>query len=152
VKYVGEDIERLIPQRYPFMMVDGFEPLTDTCATTTLAVSRNNYFIVSGGELSESGIIEHQAQSVSALAGYNGLSEENDRQSPEKGMGETKSPPIGIIGEVKHFECLRRPKISERMVTTVETGMTFGNVTMAKCETKIDGETIARINLKVFMQ
>lgn len=129
------------------MMVDGFEPLPDigadptaspTRATTTLAVERNNYFIIGGGELSESGIIEHQAQSVSALAGYNAT--------------DSDSPPVGIIGEVKHFECLRRPRVGERLVTTVQMGMTFGNVTMAKCETAIDGETVARINIKVFMQ
>ena len=120
------------------MMVEGFEATDNANATTWLAVSRNNYFIVGNGELSESGIIEHQAQSVSALAGYNATGSD--------------SPPIGIIGEVKHFECLRRPKVGECLVTTVQMGMTFGNVTMAKCETAIDGETVARINLKVFMQ
>ena len=133
-------MERLIPQRHPFMMVDGFEPLGDSSATTTLAVSRNNYFIVPGGELTEGGIIEHQAQSVSAMAGWKAME-----------SGATDAP-IGIIGEVKHFECLRRPRIGERVVTTVQMGMTFGNVTMAKCESAIDGETVARINLKVFMQ
>ena len=138
MKYTGKDIERLIPQRPPFMMVEGFEPLSDDSATTALCVSRNNYFILDGDELSESGIIEHQAQSVSALAGYN--------------AAESDSPPVGISGEVKHFECLRRPKIGERLVTTVQMGMTFGNVTLAKCETAIDGETVARINIKVFMQ
>ena len=124
-------------------MVDGFEPLSDDSATTALCISRNNYFIIGGGELSEGGIIEHQAQSVSALAGYNDLCN----------VGAARvSPPVGIIGEVKHFECLRRPRIGERIVTTVQMGMTFGNVTLAKCETAIDGETVAKINLKVFMQ
>jgi len=138
MKFLGEEIERLIPQRYPFMMVEGFEPLTDDSAQSWLSVDRNNYFIVAGGELSESGIIEHQAQSVSALAGY-------------KAAG-ADTPPVGIIGEVKHFECLRRPHIGEQLQTTVQMGMTFGNVTMARCETTAGGETIARINLKVFMQ
>lgn len=138
MKYAGKDIERLIPQRPPFMMVDGFEPLSDDSAATALCISRNNYFILDDGELSESGIIEHQAQSVSALAGYRAAGSDN--------------PPVGIIGEVKHFECLRRPKVGERLVTTVQMGMTFGNVTLAKCETAIDGETVARINIKVFMQ
>lgn len=138
MKYLGKDIERLIPQRPPFMMVDGFEPLTDDSATAALSVDRNNYFVILGDELSESGIIEHQAQSVSAMAGY-------------KAAG-SDSPPVGIIGEVKHFECLRRPRVGERLVTTVQMGMTFGNVTMARCETAVDGETVARINIKVFMQ
>ena len=120
------------------MMVDGFEPLSDDSATTALCIGRNNYFIIGDGELSESGIIEHQAQSVSALAGYK--------------AADSDSPPVGIIGEVKHFECLRRPKVGERLVTTVQMGMTFGNVTLAKCESAIDGETVARINIKVFMQ
>lgn len=138
MKYLGKDIERLIPQRPPFMMVDGFEPLSDDSATAALSVDRNNYFVILGDELSESGIIEHQAQSVSAMAGY-------------KAAG-SDSPPVGIIGEVKHFECLRRPRVGERLVTTVQMGMTFGNVTMARCETAVDGETVARINIKVFMQ
>ncbi len=138
MKYLGKDIERLIPQRPPFMMVDGFEPLTDDSATAALSVDRNNYFVILDDELSESGIIEHQAQSVSAMAGY-------------KAAG-SDSPPVGIIGEVKHFECLRRPRVGERLVTTVQMGMTFGNVTMARCETAVDGETVARINIKVFMQ
>ena len=43
-------------------------------------------------------------------------------------------------------------EVGERLVTTVQMGMTFGNVTLAKCETAIDGETVARINIKVFMQ
>lgn len=138
MKYLGKDIERLIPQRPPFMMVDGFEPLSDDSATAALSVDRNNYFVIFDDELSESGIIEHQAQSVSAMAGY-------------KAAG-SDSPPVGIIGEVKHFECLRRPRVGERLVTTVQMGMTFGNVTMARCETAVDGETVARINIKVFMQ
>ncbi len=138
MKYLGKDIERLIPQRPPFMMVDGFEPLSDDSATAALSVDRNNYFVILDDELSESGIIEHQAQSVSAMAGY-------------KAAG-SDSPPVGIIGEVKHFECLRRPRVGERLVTTVQMGMTFGNVTMARCETAVDGETVARINIKVFMQ
>lgn len=122
------------------MMVDAFEATDDGGATTALCVGRDCYFVVGGGELAESGIIEHQAQSVSALAGW---------KAAESGA---TSAPVGIIGEVKHFECLRRPKVGERMMTTVQMGMTFGNVTMAKCETAIDGETVARINLKVFMQ
>lgn len=135
------------------MMVEGFEPLGDagaaaeggspspactTCAMTMLGVARSNYFVLPGGELSESGLIEHQAQSVSALAGYNAKDQD--------------SPPVGIIGEVKHFECLRRPHVGECLTTTVQMGMTFGNVTMARCETRVGEETVARINIKVFMQ
>ena len=134
------------------MMVDGFEPLSDDSATTALGIDRNNYFIIGGDELSESGIIEHQAQSVSALAGYNYLLTVGTRRVASASVPDNVSPPVGIIGEVKHFECLRRPRIGERVVTTVQMGMTFGNVTMAKCESAIDGETVARINLKVFMQ
>lgn len=122
------------------MMVDGFESTGNDSATTWLSVGRNNYFVIGDDELSESGIIEHQAQSVSALAGW---------KSVESGA---TGAPIGIIGEVKHFECLRRPRVGERIDTTVQMGMTFGNVTLAKCESTVEGETVARINLKVFMQ
>ena len=146
MKYSSEDLERLIPQRKPFMMVDTFEPTGDNSATTALCLGHDNYFVIPGGEMAESGMIEHMAQSVSALSGYKALLAATEASGAETG------PPVGIIGEVKHFECLRRPKVSERIVTSVELGLSFGNVTMAKCESTVDGATVGRISLKVFMQ
>jgi 3-hydroxymyristoyl/3-hydroxydecanoyl-(acyl carrier protein) dehydratase len=134
----GKDILKLIPQRYPFMMVDTADDFTEDSCQTTLTVRYDNYFVIGGDELSETGLIEHTAQSASALAGYKSLGAE--------------SAPVGIIGEVKHFSCERRPRVGETLHTTITFGMSFGNVTLADGETAIDGEVIARTSLKIFIQ
>ena len=134
----GKEILQLIPQRYPFMMVDTADDFTEDSCQTTLTVRYDNYFVIGGDELSETGLIEHTAQSASALAGYKSLGAE--------------SAPVGIIGEVRHFSCERRPRVGETLHTTITFGMSFGNVTLADGETSIDGEVIARTSLKIFIQ
>jgi 3-hydroxymyristoyl/3-hydroxydecanoyl-(acyl carrier protein) dehydratase len=134
----GEEIKKLIPQREPFIMVDGFEEGDGNSAVTTLCVSHNNYFMLPDGTMAETGLIEHLAQSCSALAGAQAQDAEH--------------PPVGLIGEVKHFKCYRRPRTGERVKSTVTFGLTFGNVTLATGQAYVDEELIADINLKIFMQ
>ena len=134
----GADIERLIPQRRPFIMVDSIEVSDGNRAATTLAVRLDNYFALPDGTMSESGLIEHIAQSCSAFGGLQAQ--------------EADTPPVGIIGEVKHFTCHRRPRVGESLTTTVTFGMSFGNVTLATGHTSVGEEPIADVNLKIFMQ
>ena len=134
----GADIERLIPQRRPFIMVDSSEVSDGNRAATTLAVRLDNYFALPDGTMSESGLIEHIAQSCSAFGGLQAQ--------------EADTPPVGIIGEVKHFTCHRRPFSGERLDTVVTFDMTFGNVRMATGISSVDGEVVAEAKLKIFMQ
>ena len=136
----GEDIKRLIPQREPFIMVDEFEERDGNSAATALSVCPDNYFVLPDGTLAETGLIEHLAQSCSALVGAQALSKAIEQ------------PPVGLIGEVKHFECHRRPRIGEKLKTIVTFGFTLGNVTMATGQTFVDEEQIANIHLKIFIQ
>lgn len=138
--YKGDDIKRLIPQRNPFVMVDTLETSGDNAAVTTLAVRHGNYFLLPDCTLAETGLIEHIAQSCSALAGCQALSRES------------AAPPVGIIGEVKHFVCHRRPLSGECIHTTVTFDMSFGNVTLASGQCQVGEELIAEANLKIFMQ
>ena len=126
-KVSGDAIKRLIPQREPFIMLDEIEASDDTHAVTALTVRLDNYFMLPDGTMSESGLIEHIAQSCSAL-------------------------PVGLIGEVKRFECQRRPQAAEKVCTTIEFGFTFGNVTIATGESRIGDEPIAKAQLKIFVQ
>ncbi len=138
MKQKGKDIERLIPQRYPMLMVDEFETTTENVAQTVLYVRADNLFMLPDGTLAETGLIEHIAQSAAALAGY---------QSSVSG-----EPRIGLIGEVKHFECHQRPKAGDCVHTHIAFGLTFGNVTMVDGLVSVDGEEIASARLKIFMQ
>ena len=142
MKIKGEGIKRLIPQREPFMMIDEIEASDGEHAVTALTVLKENYFILYDGTMAETGLIEHIAQSCSALMGLLVLEQENT----------SDNPPVGLIGEVKRFECMRRPNIGEKVCTNIEFGFTFGNVTMATGESRVGDETIAKAQLKIFMQ
>lgn len=145
----GEDIKLLIPQREPFIMVDEFEECDDNSAGTALSVCPDNYFILPDGTMAETGLIEHLAQSCSALSGYKALMQ----ASPAgEDLEKAPPPPVGLIGEVKQFECHRRPRLGEKLKSTVTFGFSFGNVTLATGQTFVNDELIADIQLKIFMQ
>ena len=121
-------------------MVDEIEATDGTHAVSALTVRSDNYFMLPDGTISETGVIEHIAQSCSALMGCQALNEPSDH------------PPVGLIGEVKHFECQRRPRADEKVQTAIEFGFTFGNVTIATGESRIGEELIAKAQLKIFVQ
>ena len=134
----GDDIKQLIPQRAPFMMVDEFEQQDENTAKTVLNVSRGNYVLLPDSMMSPTGLIEHIAQSCSALAASN--------------KTEGDDAPIGMIVEVKNFNCHRRPQLSERIQTTVTFGFSFGNMTLAHGVSVVGEETVAEVDMKIFMQ
>ena len=140
MRYRDEDIKRLIPQREPFIMVDEIEVSDGTHAVTNLTIRTDNYFMLPDRTMSETGLIEHIAQSCSALMGSTAIEQQTDH------------PPVGLIGEVKRFECQRRPRQDEKVETTIEFGFVFGNVTIATGESRIGEELIAKAQLKIFMQ
>ena len=120
------------------MMVDEFEQQNETSACSALTIARGNYFLLPDGMIAPTGLIEHIAQSCSALAAS--LKAEGDKA------------PIGMIVEVKNFCCHRRPQLNERIQTEVSFGFSFGNMTLAHGVSKIADETVAEVDLKIFMQ
>ncbi len=132
-------IDRLIPQRAPILMVDRLLEAQDDTARTCLTVRPDNFFIDEDGCLDEVGLIEHIAQSASALAGYKALAQEAPR------------PPVGYIGEVKRFRLVRRPQTGETLVTTVTLGAETGGVSLLTGETQAADQTVATTQMKIFI-
>ena len=133
------DIRELIPQRPPILMVDGLESVEGDTAVGTLTVRADNCFADEEGVLSEAGVVEHIAQSASALAGYKAVSE-----------GATV-PPVGYIGEVKKFSLHRLPHIGETLRTTIRFGTEVEGVTLLSAETRSGEELIASTQMKISM-
>lgn len=138
MKYI--EIERLIPQRDPIVMVDELIEVREEVAVTGLTVRTDNYFIDEEGLLAEPGLIEHIAQSASAFARYRAIS-----------AGAT-DPPVGYIGEVKKFHCYRRPQPGEELHTTITMGAEMAGVTIITGETRIADEIVADTQMKIFIQ
>ena len=137
MKFKGEEIKRLIPQREPFLMVEELEQRDDNTAATALTIRKGNYFLLPDGTMAESGVIEHVAQSCSALAGCRSTGD---------------APPVGMIVEIKDCQFSRRPLSGERIETIVTFGFSFGNMTLAHGVSSAGGSQIAEMDLKIFMQ
>ena len=133
------DIRELIPQRPPILLVDGLECVEGDPAIGTLVVRADNCFTDEDGLLAEAGVIEHIAQSASALAGHKAVE-----------AGAT-TPPVGYIGEVKKFSLHRLPHVGETLRTTVRFGMEVEGVTLLSAETRSGEELIATTQMKISM-
>jgi 3-hydroxymyristoyl/3-hydroxydecanoyl-(acyl carrier protein) dehydratase len=136
----GADIQKLILQRMPMLMLDEFEQKEENSAVTALTVRMDNLFLLADGSLAETGLIEHFAQSCSALAGY---------QSQQRG---DERAPLGMIAEVKHCRSKRRVLASEKIQTQVAFTFSFGSMTIAQGTCCVGNEMIAEIELKIFIQ
>ncbi len=134
------EIKRLIPQRNPILMIDELTEVVDYRAKTMLTVQPDNYFIDEDRRLAEPGIIEHIAQSASAFAGYKALT---------AGANE---PPVGYIGEIKKFQCFRRPKIGETLHTNITMEAEAAGVTILSSEVFIEDELVAKTQMKIFVK
>jgi predicted hotdog family 3-hydroxylacyl-ACP dehydratase len=136
--FEGDRVQELIPQRAPIVMLDAFFEGDDTNAVTGLTVQPDNLFCTDE-RLAEPGLIEHIAQSASALAGYSAYR----RQQPA---------PTGYIGEVKKFRIFRLPEVGEQLRTTLHILSEALNVSLLAAETKSGDETIASCQMKIFIK
>lgn len=136
--YDRQNILQLIPQRPPVVEVDALRAVDSTSAVCTLTVRPDNLF-AEGEHLSEAGLLEHMAQSAAARAGYLAVS---------RGEG----VPLGFIGAVDRAEFVRRPRIGERLTTTVEVVETVLNIALVTITTRIGEERIAACRMKIFTE
>ena len=118
-------------------MVDELEQRDDSTAATALTVRRDNYFLLPDGTMAETGVIEHVAQSCSALAGCRSIG---------------ASPPVGMIVEIRKCLFNRRPLADEKIETLVTFGFSFGNMTLAHGVSTVNGSQIAELDLKIFIE
>lgn len=134
-----DDIKRYIPQRKPVMMVDKLLAANDEGGTTRLTIGMDNFFMGLDDRFSEFGLIEHIAQSASAIAGYRAIS-----------AGGSEAP-VGFIAEVKHFNCYHLPEAGDTLVTTVTFGIEVAGITIVSGETHIGEELVADAKMKIYI-
>jgi predicted hotdog family 3-hydroxylacyl-ACP dehydratase len=135
--FEGEQIHRLIPQRAPVVMLDAFFEGDDTAAVTGLTVTSGCLFC-EDGQLAEPGLIEHVAQSASALAGY-------------KAYRKQQPAPVGYLGEVKKCRIFRLPSTGESLRTSVRILSEVLGVSLLSAETKAGEELIVSCQMKIFI-
>jgi len=127
-------VESLIPQRFPFVMVHELSEYSENHLLSGFEIKEDNLFI-QDGFFQALGLIEHQAQSVALHTGY-------------KYYLLGKDAPTGYIGAIKSFEAEILPKTGDHLTSEVTILNEVMGVTLVDIVTKLNGEVIAKSQMK----
>lgn len=132
------DVTHLLPQKYPFKMVDILLLSGESGIVTTFKIRSDNV-LVSHGHFSEGGMIENMAQSAAAGTGYF-----YSRQN--------LPIPIGYIGAVKNVRISRLPATGDEIRTELLTLNRIGNASIVEGKIFLDKELLGSCELTIFVQ
>lgn len=126
----AEKILKLIPQRPPFVLVDKIYLHSEKEILSGFTVPEKHVLVNENGELSESGIIEHFAQTIALHQGYNFFKK-------------NESAPVGYIGSIRNIDIFALPKIGQEIRTKITILNQILGVTMVSGEVLLNDKTIA---------
>lgn len=129
-----DKVKDLIPQKYPFVMVDELIEYSEASLLSRFIIPANNIFF-SNGFFVEAGLIENMAQSVALHTGYHYFLLNKDT-------------PTGYIGSIKNIVINRLPKEKEVLLTKVTVLQEFMGVTLVDIKVFIDDKSIATCQMK----
>jgi predicted hotdog family 3-hydroxylacyl-ACP dehydratase len=130
-------VEGLLPQKFPFVMVDKLYSFTENALVSGLTIQSDNIFF-DNGTFTESGLVEHMAQSVALHTGYEFFL----KQQPA---------PTGYIGSIKEIQIRSLPKLNEEIQTTVNILHEFAGITLVEISTKLNDLEIASGQMKTIL-
>jgi predicted hotdog family 3-hydroxylacyl-ACP dehydratase len=132
-----ENIQQLIPQRPPFVMIDKLLSFSETGISTGFSIKPDNIF-VENGEFKEPGLVENIAQAAAARAGY---------------ISKTENKPVlvGYIGAVNNLEIYFLPRTGDELITEITIENQIFDVTLISGKIVCNGKPVARCNMKIFI-
>lgn len=130
-------VEKLLPQKYPFVMVDRMYDYTETSLVSGFTILEESIFFQDENFV-ESGLIEHIAQSIALHTGYQFFL----RKEPA---------PTGYIGSIKDIEIRQLPKLGDEIQTTVSILQEFAGITLVDVVTKLNDIVIAAGQMKTVL-
>ncbi|MFL9844668.1 hypothetical protein [Flavobacterium rhizosphaerae] len=131
------EVERLIPQKAPFVMVDALFSFEENKLVAGFTVPYGNIFVTEGC-FTEPGIIEHMAQSVALYTGY-------------QYYLKNEPAPTGYIGSIKDVKVLTLPAVGDELVTKISVLQEFMGITLVDIVTLVNGNTIATSQMKTVL-
>ena len=130
-------VGNLIPQKFPFVMVDKVLAFGENFITSGFTVEETNIF-TDNSIFQEAGLIEHMAQSVALYTGYQFFLK--------------KEPaPTGYIGSIKSIEIFQLPKVNDNLVTKVNVLQEFAGITLVDISVLLNEVEIARGQMKTVL-
>ena len=132
-----EAVGNLLPQKFPFVMVDRLFSYSENSLVAGLKIDNNNIFLAENTFL-EAGLIEHMAQSVALHTGY-------------QFFLKNEMAPTGYIGSIKDIEIKKLPKINDTIQSTITILQEFGGITLVDIVTFLNNEAIASGQMKTVL-
>ena len=132
-----ETVKNLLPQKFPFVMVDVMYSYTETSLISGLTIQNDNIFTENNIFL-EAGLIEHMAQSVALHTGY-------------QFFLRNETAPTGYIGSIKEIEIKKLPEINDSIQSEVTILQEFAGITLVNIVTKLNNEEIANGQMKTVL-
>lgn len=130
-------IGKLIPQKFPFVMVDSLFHYSDKKVVSGLTVSQENIF-TENSIFTAPGLMEHMAQTVALYTGYQFFLRK-------------ETPPTGYIGSIKKAEIFQLPLLGDELITTALILHEIMGVTLVTVETECNGDIISTIEMKTVL-
>ncbi len=132
-----DNIEALIPQRPPFVMIDKLLSFNETTTTTGFVIEADNIF-VQDGVFREPGLVENIAQTAAARAGY---------------VSQTENKPVlvGYIGAVNNLQIFLLPKTGDELITEITIENQIFDVTLISGKITCNGQPVAQCKMKIFI-
>lgn len=130
-------VEKLLPQKFPFVMVDKMYDYTETSLISGFTIRKESVFFQDGNFV-ESGLIEHIAQSIALHTGY-------------QFFLKNEPAPTGYIGSIKDIEIRQLPKLGDEIQTTVSILQEFAGITLVDAVTKWNNIVIAAGQMKTVL-
>ncbi len=132
-----EMVENLLPQKFPFVMVDAMHSYTETSLVSGLKIEQDNIFVKNNIFL-EAGLIEHMAQSVALHTGY-------------QYFLRNETAPTGYIGSIKEIEIKKLPQLNNTIQSEVTILQEFAGITLVNIVTTLNNEEIANGQMKTVL-
>jgi len=132
-----ENIQALIPQKPPFVMVDKLLSFDEKVTRTGFHIKADNIF-VEKGEFKEPGLVENIAQTAAARAGF---------------ISKTENKPVGVgyIGAVNSLQVYALPKTGDELITEITIENQIFDVTLISGKVFCNEKIVAQCNMKIFI-
>ncbi|MBW7868315.1 MAG: hypothetical protein H3C31_08350 [Brumimicrobium sp.] len=131
------EVKELLPQKFPFAMVDALAYYDEEKVVTHFTIKEDNLFL-EDGRMNESGLIENFAQSIALHTSYGFYIRD-------------EIAPVGYIGNVTNLSITDFPKLGEVLETRVKIIQEFMGITLVEGEILLNNQVIFTSKMKTFI-
>lgn len=136
MNYEEIDVQTLLPQQRPFVMIDQLMDYNEEETSTTLMVREDNLF-AENGHLSPYAYVENIAQTCAARLGY------INKYIYHRDVC------IGFIGAIRDLNVIRATRVGEQITTSIKVREEVMHLTLVDATVRVGEETVCTAEMKI---